>query len=195
MNPLNKWFLGKTNVPLVLGLIALAALLIVTFNQVFTPAFRAVTAGHDIIDLQIPITPEMIYAQLPDYTAASARLYTWFIVADFIFPAAAALAVAFFWAWLFKAAPNPLYSALLRVPIFALPLLTGFFDWMENVGFLTIVYCYPVELPLVASISCAIRSAKLFVMSINGSLSTVFIAITLGFWLYGRFFRSQETRT
>jgi hypothetical protein len=195
MTQFNSWFLEQTSLMRILILFVVSAGLIIGFIRGFDPAFQAVTAGHQIIDLQQSITPDSIYSELPDYTASSRRIYFWFMVADFIFPASAGLAMALLWAWLVKVAPNSIYRVLMRLPIFALPLLTTLFDWMENVGFLLLVNLYPQELPNVASISCAIRNTKLFVMDINSVVTLALITVTLAVRLYGRFYSADPKRT
>ncbi len=180
MAKFNNWFLQRTSILRIIILIAVSVGLITSFIRGFDPAFQNVTAGHQIIDMQPAITPDSIYAELPDYTAASRQIYTWFMVADFVFPATAALAMAFLWAWLIKVAPNSIYSAVLRIPIFALPLLTTALDWLENVGFLVLIFNYPIELLRVANVASALRQGKVLVMGANMILTLGFIVVTLG---------------
>ncbi|MBK8035475.1 MAG: hypothetical protein IPO91_09340 [Chloroflexi bacterium] len=150
--------------------------------------FRASTINeHDAFDFQNKLTAAEIYTQLPDYTAESKRLYTYFFIVDFFFPLFASLFLALVWTALLQAAEMPtLYGQLLaaQVPVFAFA--PALFDWGENICFLLLVRRYPTHLPNLARAAVICKRLKLLTLGVTGVVSVVLVVATLILWVVAR---------
>ena len=149
------------------------------FNGVIAPRFADATDGYPPIDLQMTVTPEIIYEQLPSYTERSRTLYSWFVLVDFIFPPAGSIFTVLLWAWLFRRTPNRVYDRLLSIGLFYFPFVPAVLDWLENIGFLTVVYRYPTVLQQLAELSTVARTLKVYTMLLMWALTLVFIVSSL----------------
>ena len=151
---------------------------------VITPAFQDATAGLRPFDLNFGIAAEKMYADLPAYTERSRQLYLWFALADFVYPAAASAFFALLWAWLFGKAPAASYARLTAAGILMFPFLFALVDWLENLGFLWVVFRYPAEYPMVGNLAGTLKKIKPFVELVIVVLTLVFVARTI--WLRRR---------
>ncbi len=102
----NAFFLRRASGRNVLVWLGAVVFWFTVFGAVLVPAFEAATGGFRPVDLALPTTPELIFSQLPDYTAASLRAYAWFAAADFLYPPTLAIFFASLWAWWFVRTPN-----------------------------------------------------------------------------------------
>ena len=158
------------------------ALTVVSFwlmAGVITPAFQEATSGLRPFDLNFGITAEAMYEALPSYTSRSRSLYLWFALADFVYPAAASAFFALLWAWMFKRRPYPLYVALSAMGILLVPFLFALVDWLENLGFLFVIFRYPAEHPAIGNLAGTLKKIKPFVELIIVVLTLVFAVATV----------------
>ncbi len=146
---------------------------------VVTPAFQEATGGLRPFDLNFGISAETMYRDLPAYTDRSRSLYLWFALADYIYPAAGAAFFALLWAWLFNKAPGPFYARLTAAGILVFPFLFALVDWLENVGFLFVVFSYPEEHRTIGNLAGTLKTIKPFVEAVILILTIVFAAVTL----------------
>lgn len=146
---------------------------------VITPAFQEATSGLRPFDLNFGISAEKMYADLPLYTDQSRRLYVWFALADFVYPAAASAFFALLWAWLFKKSPFPFYARLTAAGVLMVPFMFALVDWLENLGFLWVVFQYPHEYPGVGNLAGTLKKIKPFVELVIVLLTLAFAAITI----------------
>lgn len=151
------------------------------FGVVLVPAFEAASSGLRPVDLAFPTTPELIFSQLPSYTDATLRAYGWFAAVDFLYPPTLAMFFASLWAWLFVRTPNSFFVALQSRGILLLPFAAALFDWLENIGFLIVIFSYPPELRGVAEAACAFKTAKLAVHGADIGLTLIFALVA---WIH-----------
>jgi hypothetical protein len=148
---------------------------------VITPAFQAATEGLRPFDLNFGISADVMYGDLPSYSDESRRLYLWFAVADFVYPAAAAGFFALLWAWMFNKAPNRGFDRLLSIGVLGLPFLFALVDWLENIGFLIVVFGYPNEYRSIGTLAGTLKGAKPLIEIAVVILTLVFAVVTT--WL------------
>ena len=70
------------------------------FGMWLVPAFQAATGGMYPIDMVMPTTAAVIYANFAAYTDESIRIYHRFMVVDFFWPPLLAVVFAMIWTWL-----------------------------------------------------------------------------------------------
>jgi len=145
---------------------------------IITPAFQEATRGLQPFDLNRGITADAMYRDLPAYTDRSRRLYVYFAIVDYVYPAAGAAFFALLWAWLFNIAPNAFNRRLTGAGILVFPFLFTLVDWLENAGFLYVIFQYPAEHPLIGTIASALKRFKPFLPAVFAALSLVFIVTT-----------------
>lgn len=151
---------------------------------VITPAFQEVTDGLRPFDLNFGVTAEMVYRDLPFYTNRSKTLYIWFAIVDYIYPAVGAAFFAMLWAWMFKKAPNRFFHRLVASGIFVFPFLFALVDWLENAGFLFVIFSYPSEFPAIANTAGALKKTKPFIELAIVLLTIVFAVVAI--WKFRR---------
>lgn len=164
------------------NILLLLAVTIISFwimAGVITPAFQNATNGLRPLDLNFGIDADVIYRDLPAYTDRSRSLYVGFAIADYVYPAAAAVFFALLWAWMFTKVPSHLFDRLTAVGILIIPFLFALVDWLENAGFLFVVFSYPTEYPAVANTAGTLKKIKPFIELSVVILTIVFAAIAI----------------
>jgi hypothetical protein len=106
--------------------------------QAVEQQFVALT-GYPTFDFQNDLTRAAIDAQLSLYTDAARSIYALFAAVDFVFPLVGSLFYCVLYALFLRLNPTPLAQRLLRSPLPMLPLLVTLADWLENVGFVTLI--------------------------------------------------------
>ncbi|MDP6437095.1 MAG: hypothetical protein QF790_04780 [Gammaproteobacteria bacterium] len=149
---------------------------------VITPAFTEATDGLNPLDLNFGLTAEQVYAELPSYTDRSKTLYLWFAIVDYIYPFANSFFFVLLWCWIFNKRANRFFGILTAKGILLVPFLFALVDWSENVGFLIVVFTYPVEYPDVANAAGMLKSSKRFFLMANVGLTLVFTAVATVQW-------------
>lgn len=161
-----------------LGLALLAAMLVFAlFGAVLVPRFQAVTGGLYPIDMSFPTTPEVIYRELPAYTAASRQAYAWFVLVDFIWPPLLAWVFALAWCWLAGRTRHPLPARMVAGGLLALPFAEALLDWLENLGFILLIYSFPERLTVLAWTAGTIKHAKLVLYALCWLVTLMFVAL------------------
>jgi len=165
----------------VLLLLAVAVVSFALMAAVITPAFQEATGGLRPFDLNFGISADVVYRELPAYTARSKAIYVGFAVVDYIYPAAAAAFFALLWAWMFNKAPNRFFEGLTSAGILAFPFLFALVDWLENAGFLFVIFSYPAEFPRVAALAGTLKGTKPLIELVIVILTLIFAIVAL--WL------------
>jgi hypothetical protein len=171
----SAWVSARTSgVAILLALgIAVGSFILMAF--VFTPAFIEATDGLRPFDLNRGITVATMYAELPSYTDDSRRIYLGFSLLDYLYPAAAAAFFCLLWAWIFRRFPNGMFGRLVAVGILFFPLVFMLIDWLENAGFLLVIFAYPeTELPTVAGLAGMLKGIKSYFLYSMVILSLLF---------------------
>ena len=153
MSRFNKFIRDHASGRKVLLLLAVAVVSFALMAAVITPAFQEASGGLRPFDLNFGISADVVYRELPVYTARSKAIYVGFAVVDYIYPAAAAAFFALLWARMFKKAPNRFFERLTRAGVLAFPFLFAAVDWLENAGFLFVIFSYPAEYPRIAALA------------------------------------------
>jgi hypothetical protein len=137
---LNIWFI----VALVLGINVYWA---VTLHM-FDINFQSV-AGLQLLDLQNSLTSDAIIttqralAQIATYTPQAKSLYWSFFILDNIMPHLAFSSYALLWVYFLRSNPTRLTTRLMASPLLLIPLGVGFFDWLENLAYITAIHSFP----------------------------------------------------
>ncbi len=146
---------------------------------VFAPAFQEATGGLRPFDLNFGISAEKMYRDLPAYTDESRRIYLGFAVADYVYPAAAGAFFALLWAWMFKRVSSRLFDRLAAAGVLCFPFLFTLIDWLENAGFLFVIFSYPAEYPGIAALAGSLKALKPLVEAVIVLLTLLFACITV----------------
>jgi phosphoglycerol transferase MdoB-like AlkP superfamily enzyme len=110
--------------------------------------FQSVS-GYPLLDLQnemtpeAMITPERVMDQIATYTSEAKTLYWAFFILDTIMPPLTFGSFALLWVLLFKRNPTRITQWLLGSYLLLIPLGVGFFDWWENLSYITAIHNYP----------------------------------------------------
>ena len=164
---------------MVLMMLAVTIVSFVLMAAFLAPAFQEATGGLRPFDLNFGISAEVVYRDLPRYTDHSRAIYIWFAVVDYVYPAAAAAFFALLWAWMFKKAPYRLFERLITVGILAFPFLFALADWLENAGFLFVIFSYPAKFPRIAAIAGTLKGTKPVIELIVVVLTLIFAIVAI----------------
>lgn len=110
--------------------------------------FEAVS-GLPMLDLQNSLSPDSILTpqrfmdQIATYSSEAKTLYWSFFILDNIMPPLAFGSFALLWVLLLKRNPTRLTQWLLGSYILLIPLGVGFFDWWENLAYISAIHNYP----------------------------------------------------
>jgi len=174
LSKFNNFIQARASGRVVLVLFAIAIVSMWVMAAVITPAFQDATNGLRPFDLNIGITAEDMYRDLPAYSDRSRTLYVWFAIADYIYPLAAGTFFSLLWAWMFNKVPTPFFNRMTAAGILLFPFLYSLVDWSENAGFLLVVFSYPNELPVIADLAGALKKTKPFVLLMVVALTVIF---------------------
>jgi hypothetical protein len=175
----NKFILAHASGRNVLLLLAISVASFAVMAALLAPAFQDATGGLRPFDLNFGVSAEIVYRDLPSYTDRSKSIYVAFAVADYIYPAAAAGFFALLWAWMFNKAQNPGLERLMRAGILSFPFLFALVDWLENAGFLFVIFSYPTEYPRIATFAGTLKGTKPFIELLILILTIIFTAIVI----------------
>jgi hypothetical protein len=166
---------GKIQANLSLGIFLplLAAALATTWFGLFWSVdyFGVLTNGLHFMDMQPMLTVSALFVQIRTYDAAATQFYLWWSLFDWVWPLITFTTMLFITAWLLNrlaAKWNYIFPWLVGSAY-----LTVVMDWLENIGFATLVVMRPDEPLWVAQLTLVFHAAKLL-------LNLVF---NLGFWL------------
>lgn len=145
---------------------------------VYTPEFQAVTNDLRPLDLNRQLDVETMYREVATYTAESRSVYVRFALTDFVYPAAAASFFALLWSRMFRSARSHFAATLKRCGILLVPFLFMLTDWLENIGFLIVIFGYPDQHPGIAAGAAALKGIKSYVLYSVMLVTLVFAAAT-----------------
>ena len=163
MHALTTTFVDGTSGRKTLVWLFLSILFISSFAIYFVPVITAETGGLRPIDTQVPLTAEVIYRDLVNYSPEALRVYGWFILVDCFYPATLATFIAYFWGLMLNYAQKPKLTNIARNGLILLPFAGALLDVCENIGLGVIISRYPEELWNVAYWVQGFRTAKLTV--------------------------------
>lgn len=157
----------------------LAVLNALSFAVLFALEDRfEVTTGLPVFDTQNDLTPAALVQQLPLYQGEALEAYLTFAAFDFVFPFVAALFLAVTWALLLRVTPWQLAQRLLAwgLPLYAF-LGTGF-DYLENLGLLSVLV---MDAPSAFAVDAAVlfKRLKLAALALSSALTGVLGVLAL----------------
>ena len=179
LSQFNRFIVSRATGRSVLLWLVVAIVSFALMAAVITPAFQDATDGLRPFDLNFGISADVIYRDLPVYTDQSRTLYIGFAIADYIYPAAAAVFFAMLWAWMFNKASNRSFNHLISAGVLLIPFLFALVDWLENAGFLFVIFSYPTEYPGVANLAGTLKKTKPFIELVVVALTLVFAFATI----------------
>jgi hypothetical protein len=106
-------------------------------------------AGVPLLDLQNEIgtdammTPDRMTDQIASYTQGAKTLYWSFFILDNIMPPLTFGVFSLLWVRFFRSHPGSVVQRLVHSYALLIPLGVGFFDWIENLGYITAIHDYP----------------------------------------------------
>ena len=163
----------QTRLKLVIFLPLLLAALATTWYGLFWSVnnFSGLTGGLRFMDMQPTLTVSSLFAHIQTYDATATQFYLWWSLFDYAWPFITFTTMLFITAWLL----NRLSVKWQRVfPwLVASAYLTVLMDWLENIGFATLVIIRPDEPAGLAQLTLVLHAAKLFFN----------MAFNLGFWV------------
>jgi hypothetical protein len=186
MHSLTSPFVDGTSGRKTLVWLGLACLLIASFAVYFVPVITAETGGLRPIDTQVPLTAEVIYRDLVNYSAEGLRVYGWFLFVDCFYPATLATFIAYFWGQMLRYAQKPQLTHIARKGLILLPFVGALLDVCENIGLAVIISRYPEELWDVAYVVQGFRTAKLSVQIGDILITLGLMTLTAVLWLKQR---------
>jgi hypothetical protein len=163
----------QANLRLGIFLPLLAAALATTWYGLFWSVdhFGVLTNGLHFMDMQPMLTVSALFEQIRSYDAAATQFYLWWSLFDWVWPLITFTTMLFITAWLLNrlaARWHYLFPWLVGSAY-----LTVVMDWLENVGFATLVILRPDEPLWAAQLTLVLHAAKLFFI----------LVFNLGFWL------------
>ncbi len=142
--------------------LAIASLILMA--AVFTPEFQTATNDLRPLDLNRQLDVDTMYREVATYSDESRSVYVRFAIADFIYPFAAASFFALLWSRMFRNSRSGFATKLKSSGIMLVPFLFMLIDWLENIGFLIVIFGYPDQYPGVAASAAALKGIKSYVL-------------------------------
>jgi hypothetical protein len=154
---------------------------VVIFNFGFIPAISQLSQDFDILDNTFNYTPEHVYRVFSIYGEEGRGLYlSYLLLLDFIYPILFAFTNSILLAYLFeRLIPRVRY-------LYLTPFIALLFDYLENIGILTLLLNYPTQLFVIAGITSAITVLKLILVNILFIITLIALAGVLIKALYHR---------
>ncbi|MGI9309308.1 MAG: hypothetical protein ACR2P6_08595 [Gammaproteobacteria bacterium] len=135
--------------------------------------------GFQAFDMQNELTVQQIFAQLPQYTDESFRLYYLFTAIDYVFPVVAGLVLAIASVFFMRYSFPALHARLAELKLYPLLLLGTLFDFMENIFLLSTMLAFPNEAEGIATMAIVFKKCKLTMITVSGGLTLVLAIISL----------------
>jgi hypothetical protein len=142
---------------------------------------QQVPPGEPLLDVTRGYTPEHAHRVLTGYGEEGRRMYTRFLLLDFVFAGLFAVAIGsllFYTARRLGAPPRWAW-----VPA-SLPLVAGALDWIENALLLLMTIDHPDRTEAIAPITSPVTTVKLPLMNFSFMLAGLALLALLGLWLY-----------
>ena len=186
MHALTTPFVDGTSRRKTLVWLFLSILFISSFAVYFVPVITAETGGLRPIDTQVPLTAEVIYRDLAQYSPEALRVYGWFLLVDCFYPATLATFIAYFWGQMLRYAQKPKLTNIARKGLILLPFAGALLDVCENIGLGVIISRYPEEVWNVAYVVQGFRTAKLTVQIGDILITLGLMTLVATLWLKRR---------
>jgi len=186
MHALTTHFIDGTSGRKTLAWLILSILFISSFAIYFVPTITAETGGLRPIDTQVPLTAEVIYRDLVNYSPKALSVYGWFLFVDCFYPATLAAFIAYYWGLMLRYAEKPRLTNIFRNGLVLLPFAGALLDVCENIGLAVIISNYPDELWDIAHIVQGFRTAKLTVQVGDILITLGMMAMTAALWFKRR---------
>jgi len=171
--------ISKSSGPKTLIAFLLALFLFSIFGFYFIPVIVQSTGGLMPIDTLFPLTAEVIYRDLANYSDETILLYWGFIILDCIYPFVFAGFFCLLWAYLLKKINNDKLLIAGASGLLLFPFLGASFDILENIGIAAIIYNYPEEIWGTAYFVEYMRLAKLSTQGFMVIITLVLVTIKL----------------
>lgn len=183
MTALSAFFIRQASGRNVLISLALLAICILIFNLFLTPLYQEVSSGFIPLDLQFPLSREMIVIQLGAMTPLSSRAYGYFAALDMIFPPLSAAAFILLWAWLAEKSGSAALVAAYRRGWWIWAIFPCLCDWAENVAFVSIIFGHPVINPDMIEAAIVAHRGKAVFFAIAQVISAALVVVAAALWL------------
>jgi len=186
LQAVSRFLIARSSTRLVVTMAAITLILVGVFGVYLVPGFAAVSGGRLPLDLQFPLTPSVIFAELAVYDEAARRLYLQFLIVDMLYPPALAVFLLTWWVRILDTAGA---SAWLERPgsfLWMWPLAAALLDWSENIGLALMIWDIPggaSRADLLALLVTGLRAAKLLALQVS-FLTTLVLAC---WWLWQRY--------
>ena len=186
MNLLTYWSQSWRRVFLVFLLNSVSAAILLALEERFT----AVT-GLPVFDTQNELTVAMMVEQLPAYQGQALTAYYQFSAFDFWFPLIGGLFFAVVVTWLLRQSRLPLAQRAIERKLPLIFLASTLFDWLENIGFLTVIGQGTAVSELTIRVALLFKQLKLFFLNGSSALLLILIVTTIIVRLSGRFSKKE----
>jgi hypothetical protein len=167
--------------------LALCATLLVT-RVLIIPVYQTFAAGFAPLDMQFPLTREMVAIQRGAMGPGVETVYLAFSLVDVATQWVTAIFFALFWLWITVKVPHPSFDRLLARGLLLVPFLAPICDVGENIGFAILVIANPHD-PL-----HDITRATLLLHNVRVWLGDATMAITIVLIGFAAYFRRQRNR-
>ena len=140
--------------------------------------FAKLTGGLRFMDMQPTLGVEALFQQIRSYDELATNYYLWWSLFDYAWPFITFTTMLVISGWLLDFLSERwqgMFAALV-----ATAYLTVLMDWLENMGFATLVMVRPAEPVWLAQLTLALHAAKLlFNMLFNLGFWVVLVAVIL----------------
>ncbi len=167
--------------------LGLCVTLLVT-HVLIVPVYKVFASGFAPLDVQYPLTQEMVAIQRGAMGAGVETVYLAFALLDVATQWVIAVFFALLWAWITVKVPHPSFDRLLSRGLLLFPFLVAVCDIGENAGFALLVIADPHD-PL-----HDITRLTLSVHRVRVLLGDATMAITIVLISFGAYFRRQRTQ-
>ncbi|MBW4436519.1 MAG: hypothetical protein KME04_05260 [Pleurocapsa minor GSE-CHR-MK-17-07R] len=136
-------------------------------------------AGIPVYDTQNALTTAQILEQLPLYQGEALNAYLRFAAFDFVFPLVSAIFIAVICTLLLRLNRLKIAQTLLRWRLPLVVLLITLFDYLENVGLLTVLAAAPAPDAAVMNFALVFKQLKLAGLALTGPLVGILVALLI----------------
>ena len=139
----------------------LSAALLTTWYGLFWSVdyFAELTNGLRFMDMQPALDVESLFEQIRSYDELAAEFYLWWSLFDYAWPFITFTTMVVITAWLVGFLSDR-WQRWLPLPMSA-AYITVLMDWLENLGFATLIIVRPAEPLWLAEITVGLHAAKL----------------------------------
>lgn len=144
---------------------------VIIFNFGFIPAIMERSSGADILDNTFNYSAEDVYDLFSTYGNEGRRLYlSYLLLFDFVYPVLFALSNSVLLAYILTGLfPDVRFLRYL----YLMPFVAIVFDYVENIGIVTLLLNYPNQLVQLAAITSTITMLKLALVNILFVISLI----------------------